>query len=53
MKEVKKGRHVPKYGNRKLVYGKGLLDIDFSCKIDAITAKAYKIYGAILGKPCL
>lgn len=50
MNKIRTGRHVPKYGNRKLVYGKGVLDIDFSCKFDAITAKAYKIYGAILGR---
>ena len=42
--------HCVKQKSRKMVYGKGVLDVDFSCRVDAITSKAYKIYGAILGR---
>lgn len=42
--------HCVKQKNRGLVYGKGILDVNFSCKKDSVTAKAYKVYGSMLGR---
>lgn len=40
-------KHYTQNKLRKKIYNSGILDVDFSCNKDEITAKAYKIWGAM------